>query len=65
MPSFLSPSTNTPLVSDTDWCLLARWADALYQSGGLVPMAEYPEGSKPLVTDNEERLLSKIAAMQN
>jgi hypothetical protein len=65
MASFLSPTSNAPSAQDGEWFTLAKCADALFARIGLKPMPQYPEGSKPLVTDSEERLMAKIARMLN
>lgn len=63
MPSWLQDGSNTPLASDNEWVLLCKWADSLYQMVGNVGSLPFPEGSRPLPTDGEERLEQKINAM--
>lgn len=62
MPSWLSEG-NVSRSTDNEIRSLEKWADLLYQSVGNVASLPFPEGSKPLPSDNEQRLIVKIEAM--
>lgn len=61
MPSWL-PEGNAVQPKNNELRTLAQWADALYQLVGNKPCM-FPEGTKPLSKDNEDRLEKKINKM--
>lgn len=51
------------LSTDGEGRTLQKWNDDLYQANGDRGPTCFPEGSKPLPTDDEERSMQKINAL--
>lgn len=63
MPSWY-PENNVLQAGDNEHRVIAKWCDEVFASVGNVP-CQFPEGTRPLPGDNEDRLLDKIAIMSN
>lgn len=63
MPCPFFPEGNQLLATDGEWRTTMKWAYGLYDSVGQLSMWEFPEGTLPLVSDDEERLEKKILRM--
>jgi len=57
------PEGNAALVTDSDQRSLQKWNDLLYQTHGNVGGVPYPEGVRPLASDDEQRSRIKINAI--
>lgn len=64
MPSFF-PENDTVSPGDDKWRVLQKWAHLLFVANGNRPCPMFPEGSEPLVGDNEHRLQMKINALRS
>lgn len=61
MPSWF-PEGDTVGSKDNELRALAKWANLLYLSVGNIA-CQFPEGTRPLPKDTEDRLEQKIAKM--
>jgi len=62
MPAYF-PENDTVSSGDDKWRVTQKWAHLLYLAVGNKPCPMFPEGSEPLVGDDQQRLKMKINAM--